>query len=378
MRALQFEIVPAAIKDYHSVRIQQGQVHVGPEPQQTYLRSCVCVGFYHPTRQLGALSHITGFSEQGGHAAPTALREIESGLAQHGLRLADCECFVIGGAELARHVYDAAVRELRDRRLPFRELDVLGAFHRKLRLNPQDGKLTLFKSQSASPPKQAPMFTADPALNCFHDHRRRLFTGASLFFRNAKLLHCLRDIVMPSVLRSFECCHIWCAGCSTGMEVYSLGMVALDSLARTSQADFEVRLLGTDVSEEALAQGRLGKYAFSERTAGSHAGLFQQYCERVDGHAIRIGPELRSRVSFSQRDIREGSRKHLFELVVCDHVLQYFTPEIQLEFLQGLTTGVRPGGFIYVSSPSALIRDTLLASGEYEMLSRSFYSRRQP
>jgi chemotaxis protein methyltransferase CheR len=376
VNALKFEVVPSAIQDYHSVRIQQGHVHVGPEPQQTYLRSCVCVGFYHPTRHLGALSHITGFSEHGGHAAPTAVREIESRLARYGLRLADCECFVIGGAAIARHVYDSAVHELRHRGLQFRELDVLGSFHRKLLLNPKDGKLELFKSQTASSPQSEPTFSADSSLKCFHDHQRRLFTGASLFFRNPDLLQCLRDIVIPSVVRSFERCHIWCAGCSTGMEVYSVGMVALDSLARSRQAEFELRLLGTDISEEALAQGRLGEYLFTEQAKDSHTELFHRYCERVDARTVRIGAELRSRVSFRQRDIREGSRRHRFELVVCDHVLQYFTPEVQLEFLQGLLTGVRPGGFIYVSSPSNRIRDALLTSGEYEMLARSFYSRR--
>ena len=377
MSALKFEIVPSVIKDYHSVRILQGQVHVGPEPQQTYLRSCVCVGFYHPTRHLGAISHITGFSEQGGHAAPAALREIEHRLAPHGVELADCECFVIGGAELARHVYDSAIRELRHRKLPFRELDVLGSFHRKLLLSPKDGNLQLFKSQPATSAKADTTFSADPGLNCFQDRRRRLFTGASLFFRNPELLQCLRDVVIPSVVRTTECCHIWCAGCSTGMEVYSIGMVALDALAGSKKPQLNLRLLGTDVSEEALAQGRRGEYALSKRVEGNHANLFQRYSERIDSNTIRIGPELRSRVSFGKRDIRDGSRKHLFELVVCDHVLQYFTPEIQLEFLQGLRTGVRPGGFLYVSSPSSQIRETLLATGEYEMLARSFYLRRQ-
>lgn len=379
MSALKFEIVSAVIQEHHSIRIPQGQVHVGPEPQQTYLRSCVCVGFYHPARQLGALSHITGFGEHDQHGARAALREIERRLTRYDLRLADCECFVIGGAEIARHVYDDAIHELRHRRLPFRELDVLGSFHRKLHLNPKDGKLDLFKkSHTESPPESVPTFSADPSLECFHDRRRRLFTGASLFFRNAELLQCLRDIVIPSVVRSFECCHIWCAGCSTGMEAYSVGMVALDSLARLKHAQFELRLLGTDVSVEALAQGRLGEYTVTERAEDSHAGLFQQYCERVNARTVRIGPELRSRVSFGQRDIREGSRHHLFELVVCDHVLQYFTPEIQLDFLQGLRSGVRPGGFIYVSSPTTRIRDTLLTSGEYKMLARNFYARCQP
>ena len=88
-----------------------------------------------------------------------------------------------------------------------------------------------------------------------------------------------------------------------------------------------------------------------------------------------MGPELRSRVSFSQRDIRQGSRGHLFEWVVCDHVQQYFTPEAQFELFEGLCTGVRPGGFLYVSSPSSRIQETLLAGGKYERLARNFFRR---
>jgi chemotaxis methyl-accepting protein methylase len=184
--------------------------------------------------------------------------------------------------------------------------------------------------------------------------------------------------VIPSVVRSSDRCHIWCAGCSTGMEAYSVGMVALDCLCRSNRAQFELRLLGTDISDEALTQGRLGEYMVTARAKDAHDGLFERYCERIDVRTVRIRPELRSRVSFAQRDIREGSRRHLFELVVCDHVLQYFSPEVQLDFLRGLRTGVRPGGYLYVSSPSTGIDHTLLASGEYEKLARCFFRRVSP
>jgi chemotaxis methyl-accepting protein methylase/chemotaxis receptor (MCP) glutamine deamidase CheD len=374
LTALKFEVVRSEIRDHHSVRIQQGEVHVGPEPQQTYLRSCVCVGFYHSTLHVGALSHLTGFSEDGGHGPRGALRELECGLGRYGVRLRDCECFVVGGTDAARHVYDSAIRELRHLGLPFRELDVLGAFHRKLLLNPADGRLELFKKSQSDSPEVAPV-TPDPSLACFHDHGRRVITGASLLFRNEALLQYLRDTVIPSVLNSSARCHIWCAGCSTGMEVYSVGMVALDCLDQYSHGKFELRILGTDISEEALAQGRLGAYVLTRQAESRYASLVQRYCERIDAHTIRIGPELRSRVSFNQRDIRQGSHRHRFELVVCDHVLQYFTPEMQIEFLQGLRTGVGAGGFLFVSSPSNRIKEALLADGEYEMLGRNFFRR---
>ena len=376
MNGLKFEVVPAEIRDHRSVRVQQGEVHVGPERQQTYLRSCVCVGFYHAARRLGALSHLTGFSENAGHGARGALREISRRLARYGLGLQDCECFVIGGTDPARHVYESAVRELRGLGLPFGELDILGSSHRKLLLDPAAGTLKLFKKcDGENSAVEALRSAKDPSLDCFQDHRQRVITGASLFFRNEAMLQGLRESVIPAVVRSSDRCHIWCAGCSTGMEVYSLGMVAWDRLAQCGRPQFELRLLGTDVSEEALAQGRLGEYVLTQPADDRYASLWQRYGERLDPRTIRIGPELRSRCSFSQRDIRQGSRRHRFELVVCDHVLQYFTPEVQLDFLQGLRTGVRPGGFLFVSSPSRRIQEALVAEGEYERLERSFYRR---
>ncbi|HBF34836.1 TPA: hypothetical protein DDW35_09770 [Candidatus Sumerlaeota bacterium] len=74
--------------------------------------------------------------------------------------------------------------------------------------------------------------------------------------------------------------------------------------------------------------------------------------------------------------MREGSRQPLFDLVICDHVLQYFTVDIQMGFLKGLLSGVKPDGFLYVSSPSKEIETTLRNSGNYEVLAKHFYHRK--
>ena len=107
------------------------------------------MGFYHSGLHLGALSHITGFGKDEGHDAQGALREIEKRLLCHGLCLKRCECFVIGGVDAARHVYDDVIGELNQQDLQFCELDVLGSFHRKLMLDPVEGKLDLFKKSTA-------------------------------------------------------------------------------------------------------------------------------------------------------------------------------------------------------------------------------------
>jgi len=74
-----------------------------------------------------------------------------------------------------------------------------------------------------------------------------------------------------------------------------------------------------------------------------------------------------------QSEISAGSRRHRFDLVICDHVLQYFSPETQLEMLHSLATAVYPSAFLYASTTSSTIPEELTAKLAFTCLARSFY-----
>ena len=145
MGSVRLKIVHRDFRKFKWTRIQQSEVSAGPEKQYTVLKSCVCVGFHHEARRLGAISHITGFSSEGGHSARGALRAIQRKLARFDVDLRKCECFVIGGTERARHVYDQVVAELRAREISYQELDVLGRVHRKIPYDPATGIVALYR-----------------------------------------------------------------------------------------------------------------------------------------------------------------------------------------------------------------------------------------
>jgi chemotaxis protein methyltransferase CheR len=375
MGRLAFRTVKANFRSQNSLRIQQGETYAGPEKQGTILKSCICVGFYHPDKHIGAISHITGFGQGVGHSPRGALAEMRKGLKRHGLAPADCECFILGGADRVRHVYESVVAELKTQGIhKYEELDLLGAWHRKFEFNPATGQLTLFKKSNQEIAQEARKgFSSDRSYECFHDPKRRLITGASLFFRNEPMLKLLREQAFPDILNMGNRLHVWCAGCSLGMETYSVAMVALDWLSKQKNSGVDLKILGSDISKEALATANQGVYAISEKGAQTHKALFARYTERLDTNKVRVTPELRSTISFKQRDIQQGSRKHLFELAICDHVMQYFDDGIQLEMLAPLVKAIQPGGFAYISSPSNIIRATITAEYGFECLARSFY-----
>lgn len=349
--------------DFKGKRIQQGEVCAGRETLGTILRSCVCIGLYCPDKRVGAISHVTGFSEDEGHSPKGALDLMLRGLRAYDVVPGECECFLVGGANSSRHVYQAAVDELSARGLRFEDLDTLGRFHRKLMFNPATGVVTLYKK--ADPPESQRMTKSDRSYKVFNDPRKRLVTGATLLFRNRHLLDLIRAAVLPEVLARSNRFHVWCAGCSIGMEAYSVAMVILDELARRGgRTDF--RVLGSDISIEALDTAMKGVYPLSGQNYEENKRLIDRYARKLDDRRVRMGDELRRTVVFRQRDIRQGSRRHRFEFVVCDHVFQYFDEEVQREFLDSLVRALQPGGFLYLSTPSHVIQD--MATEQHKLL----------
>lgn len=371
MRPLAFRIVNAPFQHLTARRIEQGAVCVGSMPQQVLLRSCICVGFYFPTERVGATSHVTGFGPHGAHDPKGALDLMERALAQEGLQLRDGYCFLVGGADIARQVYDRTIEELGRRGIRYESLDVLGRNHRKALLEPAAGRLTLFKKAADAdihPPG------TDPASVRFHDRRARITTGATTFFRNKALLEHLRNTVLPARARSGERFTVWCAGCSLGLEVYSVAMTALDWVER-SGLSVAVKVLGSDIAEDALTDARVGEYPIGNVQYEAFRPLLERYTERLSGGLVRMGTQLRRATVFKQRDIREGSRRHRFDLVICDHVLLYFSEQEQAPFIERLAEAVAPGGFLYLSTPSHVAAGALTRRFGFKQRDRAFYVR---
>lgn len=260
MGSVLLKIVHRGFRKFKWARIQQSEVSAGPDKQYTVLKSCVCVGFHHATKHLGAISHITGFSSEGRHSARGALRAIQRKLTRFEVDLRECECFVIAGTERARHVYDQVMAELRAQEISYKELDILGQVHRKILYDPATGIVALYrKSEDDMWAEAGKIFSSGLSHNDFRDPRHRLIVRASLFFRNESMLKHIKKEVLPTILERGKHFHVWCAGCSIGVEVYSVAMVVLEWLSRRWKANVDFRILGTDISSEALEVASKGE-----------------------------------------------------------------------------------------------------------------------
>jgi len=104
----------------------------------------------------------------------------------------------------------------------------------------------------------------DPSGKQLLDMIDRLSTNHTFFFRESDHLEYLTNVALPTLWgsESSNALHdtrIWCAGCATGEEPYSIAITLLESLKDVSRWD--VKLLATDISTRILKRAKEGIYS---------------------------------------------------------------------------------------------------------------------
>lgn len=166
------------------------------------------------------------------------------------------------------------------------------------------------------------------------------------FFREAAQLEMIVQLVKQSDRRM----RILSAGCSSGEEPYSLGML-LDGWGLADRAD----IVGVDISTRVLDKARGAAF-----TANSFRGVDERVIERYftphDAH-LHLTPEMTRHVSFGRAnlvDAAEIGEFGLFDVVLCRNVLIYFSRESKSRVIDALTGIMNPGGYLFLGHSESL------------------------
>ncbi|MGZ5460426.1 MAG: chemotaxis protein CheB [Thermoanaerobaculia bacterium] len=180
-----------------------------------------------------------------------------------------------------------------------------------------------------------------------------LLIGVTSFFREPERFEALKKVVFPALMEhgARDTVRIWVAGCSTGEEVYSLGMTLLEFLAGRADAP-RIAIYGTDINERSLKKARAAFY--SERALGgvSVQRLAQFFTPAPGGY--KIAKALRELCVFAAHDVTRDPPYSRIDLVTCCNVLIYFDAGLQKKALAMLQYALAPGGFLMLGSSENL------------------------
>jgi chemotaxis protein methyltransferase CheR len=163
----------------------------------------------------------------------------------------------------------------------------------------------------------------------------------SSFFRDVAVFKTLEDVVLPKLAAqaSERLIRIWCVGCSTGQEAYSLAMM----IKRSPDLEgLRVSIHATDVSALAIEKARRGIFAQMDVQRGLPVNELLRWFEPV-GPEWSISDELREMVTFRTDNIlHPRSASGLFDLILCRNVLLYFPENHRRDACAQIARRARP------------------------------------
>jgi len=156
-----------------------------------------------------------------------------------------------------------------------------------------------------------------------------LSINVTAMFRDPTFYATFRKTVVP-LLRTYPFTRIWCAGCSTGEEVYSLAIVLHE------EGLYEkTRLYATDINERVLQTAREGvfpldrmqQYTQNYIRGGGKGDFSTYYVAAYDN--VRFARSLTENVVFAQHNLAMDRSFNEFNVIVCRNVMIYFDKALQ-------------------------------------------------
>jgi chemotaxis protein methyltransferase CheR len=164
-----------------------------------------------------------------------------------------------------------------------------------------------------------------------HLHRavaEAMTVNETSFFRDMTTFEMLRQVVLPQLIEhrlESRRLRIWSAASSTGQEAYSLAMLVAEYFPDLAQWD--VKIIGTDISRHVVDYAQRGRYRRLEVNRGLPARMLLKYMVR-DGEEWEVVPRIRSMCEFRYANLcTPMPQLPVFDLVLLRNVLLYFSQQ---------------------------------------------------
>lgn len=186
-------------------------------------------------------------------------------------------------------------------------------------------------------------------------------TNETLFFRDKSPFEMFKYKVMPDLIDKRAAqnsgmspinIRIWSAACSTGQEIYSLAIILKELIP--DQKKYKIKLLGTDISDDAVAQASYGKYNRFEIERGLEKDQLQRYFVS-NGNSWKIRDDIRAMAVFQKRNLMEPfTGIGQFDIIFCRNVAIYFSIDDRKKLFEKIAGVLAPDGYLIIGSTESL------------------------
>ncbi|MBD3222529.1 chemotaxis protein CheR [bacterium] len=205
----------------------------------------------------------------------------------------------------------------------------------------------------------------------------RISTNHTFFWRENSHFEFFQETVLPELAERHRKdggnVRLWCAGCSSGEEPYTLIML-MKEVYGAQYGSLSPLLLATDISAVALRKAMRGVYD-QERIDRMPSALRSKYFGRgPEPGTWQVNDEIRGEVVFRRHNLMNTTFpfKKPFDAVFCRNVMIYFDRQTRDALIGRFHRHTVPGGYLFIGHSETLGHD----SSQYEYVLPAGYRRR--
>lgn len=193
----------------------------------------------------------------------------------------------------------------------------------------------------------------------------RVTVNETYFFREDYQLKAFTDEILPELEAqrpNGKRLRIWSAGCSSGEEPYTISMLLLE---HGGFADWDVQIIGSDISRKVLRQASAARYR--ESSLRQTSAIRRRRFFRESGDAYELPNEVKAPVSFARLNLLEELSLDLVgtvDVLFCRNVFIYFDARSRSQVTASFYKHLRPGGYLLLGHSETLMN----LSTEFELV----------
>ena len=183
---------------------------------------------------------------------------------------------------------------------------------------------------------------------------RDLLIGVTQFFRDPDAFDALRNSVLPKLIEGKgidDPIRIWVPGCSTGEEVYSIGILLREAMEQHG-IDRKVQIFGTDIDDLAVTFARAGHY---KKTVGLSSDRLERWFAEEKDEFIAIR-QIREMCVFSDHNVIRDPPFSKLDLISCRNLLIYMDTDLQNRVLRTFHYALNQDGTLFLGSSEGVGR----------------------
>jgi chemotaxis protein methyltransferase CheR len=185
----------------------------------------------------------------------------------------------------------------------------------------------------------------------------KVTTNHTYFMRETDHFDYFRDKVLPYIYENHSRnsdLRLWCAGCSSGEESYTLQMIIQDFF-KDKSVRWDTQILATDISSAVLEKAARGVYT-SESLENLPKRWINDYFQAFDSEHSVIRKEIKKLVIYRKYNLMEEKFpfKKLFQTIFCRNVMIYFDSATRDKLVNKFYDATVTGGFLFIGHSESL------------------------